>query len=126
MAELVKKQQKKRPLKPEKFTFEATPAQPMRGLRDAETAKNCPWFCEHFMACVMSSADWKLKSRNKRLSEHVTVSLEAFAVLMHCNAFPVWNQRWRVDAVNTDGTTSASAAEASDDDDVSALRGQKT
>jgi hypothetical protein len=110
-------------MKPEKFIQGATPTHPMRGMRDRETAKNYLWFCEQFISCVMSSADWKLKSKNKRLSEYVTVSLEAFAVLMYCNAFPVWNQKWRVDTVTTNSTTSTSAAEASDDDDISTLSG---
>ena len=74
------------------------------------------------MECVISSAEWKLKSRNKRLSEYVTFSLEAFTVLMYYNAFPVWNQRWTVDTVSTDGTTSTTV-EASDDDDISTLSG---
>jgi hypothetical protein len=116
------KKQNKKPMKPEKFILKATPTQPIRGLRETETANNYLWFCEHFMECVISSADWKLKSRNKRLSEYVTYSLEAFAVLMYYNAFPVWNQRWTVDTVNSVGTTSTTV-EGSDDDDISTLSG---
>jgi hypothetical protein len=93
------------------------PAQPMQCLGDAETANDCLWFCEHFMDCIMSIANWKLKSRNKRLSEQVTCSLEAFAALM-CH-----NQRWAVDTVNDDGATDAAAVEASNNDDISALSG---
>jgi hypothetical protein len=110
-------------VKPEKFVLKATPNNPTRGLRDAETAKHYLWFCEHFMACVIPSADWKLKSRNKRMSEYVTVSLEAFAILMYYNAFPVWDQRWTVDTVTTDGSDTSAALEASDEDDVSTLSG---
>jgi hypothetical protein len=66
------------------------------------------------MECAISSSEWKLKSRNKRMSEYITCSLEAFAVLMYYNAFPVWNQRWTVDTgVNT----------ASNNDDVSTISG---
>jgi hypothetical protein len=75
------------------------------------------------MECVTSSAEWKLKSRNKRLSEYVTFSLEAFAVLMYYNAFPVWNQRWTVDTVNSEGTTSTTVEGSDDDDDISTLSG---
>ena len=121
------KKQRKKPLKPEKFVVKSTPTGPTRGLRDRETAKHYQWFCENFMTCVIPSSEWKLKSRNKRMSEYVTVSLEACAVLMYYNAFPVWNQRWTVDTVATeDGSeTSDEVEQASDEDadDVSTLSG---
>ena len=66
------------------------------------------------MECVIPSAEWKLKSRNKKLSQYVTATLEAFAVLMYYNSFPVWNQRWTVDTVDTDSTMASTTA-ASDD-----------
>jgi hypothetical protein len=119
-AELVKKQQKQ-PLKPEMFlTLSRNGSQSMCGLRDAFTAENYLWFCEHFMECVIPSTDWKLKSRNKKLSHCVTPFLEAFAVLACCNSFEVWDQRWTVDPVN-DGGTMASASDESDD--LSAITG---
>jgi hypothetical protein len=66
------------------------------------------------MECVIPSTDWKLKSRKKKLSQYVTSTLEAFAVLLYTNSFDVWNQRWRVD----------SAASGSDgSDDLSTLSG---
>jgi hypothetical protein len=95
-------------------------SQSLQGLRDAETAKNYLWFCEHFMECVIPSAEWKLKSRNKKLSQYVTATLEAFAVLMYYNSFPVWNQRWTVDTVDTDSTTASTTDES---DDLSAISG---
>jgi hypothetical protein len=94
--------------------------QSLRGLRDAETAENYLWFCEHFMECVIPSAEWKLKSRNKKLSQYVTAPLEAFAVLMYYNSFPVWNQHWTVDTVDTDITTASTTDES---DDLSAISG---
>jgi hypothetical protein len=79
-------------------------------------AKNYQWFCENFMECVIPSTDWKLKSRKKKLSQYVTKTLEAFAVVVYTNSFDVWNQRWRVES-----TASTSGSEESDD--VSTLSG---
>ncbi len=119
-AELVKKQQKQ-PLKPEMFlTLSRNGSQSMCGLRDASTAENYLWFCEHFMECVIPSTDWKLKSKNKKLSHHVTPFLVAFAALAHCNSFEVWDQRWTVDPVNAGGTTASASDES---DDLSAIAG---
>lgn len=68
------------------------------------------------MECVIPSADWKLKSRKKKLSQYVTTTLEAFAVVVYCNSFDVWKQRWSVEAAaSTHGSTES--------DDVSTLSG---
>ena len=118
--EMVKKQQKQ-PLNPDTFLLPATSNnQSLRGLRDGATAEQYLWFCEHFMECVIPSAEWKLKSRNKKMSEYVTATLEAFAVLTYCNSFPVWNQRWNVQADNTGG---AADSTSDDSDDFSAISG---
>jgi hypothetical protein len=53
------------------------------------------------MECVIPSTDWKLKSRKKKLSQYVTTTLEAFAVLVYANSFDVWNQRWRVESATS-------------------------
>jgi hypothetical protein len=68
------------------------------------------------MECVIPSADWKLKSRKQKLSQYVTTTLEAFAVLVYYNSFDVWNQRWRVDA-------SVSTNNSGENDDISTLSG---
>ena len=79
------------------------------------------------MTSVIPNAEWKLKSRKKRLSDYVTVSLEACAVLIYYNAYPVWSQRWIVNTVVTDGSaTSVDVEEPTSDDDaddVSTLSG---
>jgi hypothetical protein len=110
-------------LNPDKFvTCPATDnTENLRGLRDAETAVHYLWFCEHFMECVIPSTEWKLKSRNKKLSQYVTTTLEAFAVLMYYNSFPVWNQRWRT--VGTEDTDHTMASTSDDSDDVSDISG---
>jgi hypothetical protein len=56
------------------------------------------------------------------MSEYVTVSLKhsRYYVLQR---FPVWNQRWTVDTVTTNGSDTSAALEASDEDDVSTLSG---
>ncbi len=68
------------------------------------------------MECVIPSSDWKQKSRKKKLSQYVTSTLEAFAVVVYYNSFDVWNQRWRVE---TDASMGGSEAT----DDVSTLSG---
>jgi hypothetical protein len=119
LTEIVKKQQMK-PLSPEKFVHQATSPGPntpaLQGLRDPATAQNYQWFCENFMECVIPSADWKLKSRNKMLSDYVTTTLEAFAVLVYINSFAVWNQRWTTETDSLSEET----------DDVSTLSGATT
>jgi hypothetical protein len=122
-AGLVKKHNKT-PINPAKFvwTGPATPddtdhpPKSLKGLRDPSAELNYQWFCEHFIECVIPSTDWKLKSRNQVLSKYVTPTLEAFAVVVYCNAFDVWNQRWKVEP--TDGTI-----RSEDTDDVSTLSG---
>jgi hypothetical protein len=115
---LVKKKQKQ-PLNPDTFVWKATgppgaevPA--MRGLRETAAAKNYQWFCENFMECAIPSAEWKLQSRRKKLSEYVTTTLEAFAIVVYYNSFDVWNQRWSVE-------TSTEIAGNDGNDDVSTL-----
>jgi hypothetical protein len=71
------------------------------------------------MECVIPSADWKLKSRKKKLSQYVTTTLEAFAVVVYYNSFEVWNQRWRAEVA------AASSISGSEEiDDVSTLSGE--
>jgi hypothetical protein len=85
----------------------------MRGLREEAAAENYRWFCENFMECAIPSAEWKLHSRRKCLSEYVTTTLEAFAIVVYCNAFDVWSQRWNVETSTDTGTEGT--------DDVSTL-----
>ena len=118
--EMVKKQHKQ-PLDPDTFLMAATSNdQTLRGLRDEATAEKYLWFCEHFMECVIPSAEWKLKARNKKMSQYVTATLEAFAVLTYCNSFPVWNQRWTVQEDDTGGGADSTS---DDSDDFSAISG---
>jgi hypothetical protein len=86
-------------LKPDEFVWQEVsavgPSSPggatavARGLRDE---KNHQWFCENFMECVIPSAEWKLLARKRVLSECVSTSLEAFAVLVHKNRCAKWNE----------------------------------
>jgi hypothetical protein len=66
------------------------------------------------MECAIPSAEWKLQSRRKKLSEYVTTTLEAFAIVVYYNAFDVWTQRWSVEAT-------AATATNTGDDEVSTL-----
>jgi hypothetical protein len=70
------------------------------------------------MSGVIPSTDWKKKSRKQRLSQYVTTTLEAFAVLVYFNSFDVWNQRYRVE-------TAASTSSVSEESDVSTLSGER-
>jgi hypothetical protein len=67
------------------------------GLRETAAAENYQWLCENFMECAIPSAEWKVQSRRKKLSEYVTTTLEAFAIVVYYNAFDVWNQQWCVE-----------------------------
>jgi len=70
------------------------------GLRDT-TDQSYEWFCEHFMECVIPTAEWKLFARRKRLSEYVTPTLEAFALLIYRNAYEKWNEEFTVNEQNS-------------------------
>ena len=91
-AEIVKKKQIK-PLNPNTFVWKAAEqgsgTQSLWGLRETAAAKKYQWFCENFMECAIPSADWKLQSRRKKMSEYVTPTLEAFAIVVYYNAFDV-------------------------------------
>jgi hypothetical protein len=97
---LVKKKQKQ-PLSPDTFVWKATSwgsdDQTMRGLQETAAAENYQWFCENFMECAIPSVEWKLQSRRKKLSEYVTTTLEAVAIMVYYNSFDVWNQPWSVE-----------------------------
>jgi hypothetical protein len=115
---VVKKKQKE-PLSLDTFVWKATgpgsDTPTMRGIRETAAAKSYQWFCENFMECAIPSAEWKIQSRKKRLSEYVTTTLEAFAiVVVYYNSFDVWNQGWSVE-------TSAETAGNEGNDDVSTL-----
>jgi hypothetical protein len=88
----------------------------MRGKREKAAAKNYQWFCEKFMEyAIVPSAEWKIQSRRKILSEYVTTTLESFAiVVVYYNSFDVWNQGWSVE-------TSAETGGNEGNDDVSTL-----
>jgi hypothetical protein len=75
-----------------------------RGLWDE---KNCQWLCENFMECVIPSAEWKLLAKKRALSEHVSASLEAFAVLVHKNGHAKWNEAFQLNG--SDGETATSS-----------------
>ena len=66
------------------------------GLRDAPE-HSYEWFCENFMECVIPTTEWKLFARRKRLSEYVTPTLEAFALLIYRNAYDKWNEEFSTD-----------------------------
>jgi hypothetical protein len=66
------------------------------------------------MECAIPSVEWKLQSRRKNLSEHVTTTLEAFTIMVYYNSFDVWSQGWSVE-------TSAETAGNEGNDDVSTL-----
>ena len=68
----------------------------VRGLRDT-TDQSYEWFCEHFMQCVIPSTEWKLFARRKKLSEYVTPTLEAFAILIYKNAYHKWNEEFTLE-----------------------------
>jgi hypothetical protein len=53
-------------------------------------------------------------NRDTKLSEYVTTTMEAFAIVVYYNSFDVWDQRWSVE-------TSAETAGDEGDDDVSTL-----
>jgi hypothetical protein len=115
-AEMVKK--KKNSHLTDTFVWKATgpgsDTPTMRGLQEIAATKNYQWFYEDFMECAIPSAEWKLQSRRKRLSEYVTTTLEAFAIVVYYNSFDVWNQRSSVE-------TSAETASNEGNDDVSTL-----
>jgi hypothetical protein len=60
----------------------------MRGLRETGAAKDYQCFWENFMECAIPSAEWKLQSRRKKLSEYVNTALEAFAIVIYYNGSP--------------------------------------
>mgnify|MGYP000116975098 CR=1 FL=1 len=72
------------------------------------------------MECVIPTSEWKLLARRKRMSEYVTPTLEAFAVLVYKNAFERWNEEFpsedirgaKPDGVsnNTDGLSSLTSS----------------
>ena len=94
----------------------ATGIRDLGGLRDVGTMEAYLWFCENFMECVITSHEWKMKSRKQKMSEYLTPTLEAFAILMYSNSYEVWNQRWKSQA----STSSNSSREG---DDMSTLSG---
>ena len=89
---MVKKKQKQ-PLSPGTFVWKATGPGPdtpaMRGLRETAAAKNYQCLCESFMECAIPSAEWKLQSRRKKLSEYVTTTLDAYAIVVYYNSLDV-------------------------------------
>jgi hypothetical protein len=52
--------------------------------------------------------------KKKKVSEYVTTTLEAFAIVIYYNAFDVWNQQWSVEP-------KADTAGKAENDDVSTL-----
>ena len=114
---MVKKKQKQ-PLNPDTFVWKAprpgSDDQTMQGLREPAAANNYQWFCENSIECAVPSAEWKLQSRKKKLSEYVTTTLEAFAIVVYYNSFEVWNQQWKVE-------TGAETASNEESDDVSTI-----
>jgi hypothetical protein len=69
------------------------------------------WFCENFMDCVIPSNEWKLRARKKMMSEYVSTTLEAFAVLVYKNAYVKWNEEFR--STEDDETEASSLTSAS-------------
>jgi hypothetical protein len=82
-------------LKPDKFVWMQLngDSPSLRGLLNTKD-QSYQWFCEHFMECVIPTSEWKLLARRKRMSEYVTPTLEAFAVLVYKNAFETWNEEF--------------------------------
>jgi hypothetical protein len=87
-------------------------SQSLRGLRDT-TDDSYQWFCEHFMECVIPTSEWKLLARRKRMSEYVTPTLEAFAVLVYKNAFERWNEEFPSEDGNSDSVDGLSSLTSS-------------
>jgi hypothetical protein len=87
------------PLGPEKFAWvevidsSLSWETSVRGLHDA-TDQSYEWFCEHFMKCVIPTTKWKLLARKQRMSEYITPTLEALALLVYKNAFDKWNEEF--------------------------------
>ena len=86
----------------------------LAGLRTTGTMDGYLWFCENFMECVITSQEWKLKSRRQKMSSYLTPTLEAFAILMYTNSYEVWNHHCK---------SMASTSSNSTGDDMSTLSG---
>jgi hypothetical protein len=108
------------PLQPGKFVWmEVDSSSPqgarttaVRGLRDAPD-ESYEWFCENFMECVIPTTEWKLVARRKPMSQYITASLEAFALLVYKNAFDKWKEEFLSDEAasdNTDGLSSLTSS----------------
>jgi hypothetical protein len=100
-----------RPVRPEKLVWmeERTPSSQdeerskARGLREASD--------NSFMDCVIPSCEWKRHARIKLMSDYVSQTLEAFAVLVYSNGFEKWNEEFPVS--EDEGTEASSLTSGS-------------
>jgi hypothetical protein len=68
-------------------------------------------FCVNFMPCICTDEEWKRNSKNKRASDFIQTSLEAFGIVSYVNGYDVWKSRY----------TPAKVPTNDENDDVSAL-----
>jgi hypothetical protein len=78
-------------------------------------------FCDVFLPCVVGNTDWKLNRGSKKMSEYVTSSDEAYALLELENIWEVWSERdageWNKSIANRRKQTDDISVAIGDNDD---------